>query len=338
MSVGAAAHKTALAMVSAETPSKSPKRARAPTPSVPRWKAEEEERLRALVKELGTKGTWSTIAERLETGRSKSAVEQHWAILTGKRKPSTPKKAAGVGSSAAPQVAPKADAAADSRFWQSIRIYFACVGGLFTLLAVILRYAPEAEADVCDEVGVSSFLGSNKTQGVIDLWKCATAYQKSNSLFVLGMFELTYIGLKMFAIPAAFTLCVLSGACARRGLAASSWPQRTCVLPPCTRRGNLSHLASAAPHGRGRGRRQLVLLPAFRRDRAAGAAPGRCSHPPPRPAAPDAACLRADRRAIVRGQAHNAAGARRGGAGSHAPLQFLPAVLAPPQSPQSPPT
>lgn len=27
-----------------------------------------------------------------------------------------------------------------------------------------------------------------------------------------GMFMLTYVGLKMFAIPAAFTLCVLSGA------------------------------------------------------------------------------------------------------------------------------
>jgi len=104
------------------------------------------------------------------------------------------------------------DQTSDQAFWKSVGIYFACVGTLFALLGAVLSIAPEAEPGVCDGIGISTFLGSDKRQGVIDLWRCATAYQKANEWFVLGMFELTYVSLKMFAIPAAFTLCVLSGA------------------------------------------------------------------------------------------------------------------------------
>lgn len=55
-----------------------------------RWTLEEEEKLRFLVQELGPTGHWPTIAERLETGRTTAGVEQHWQIMTGRRKRNTP--------------------------------------------------------------------------------------------------------------------------------------------------------------------------------------------------------------------------------------------------------
>ena len=50
-----------------------------------RWTNEEEAKLRSAVGELG-KGKWTLVADRLGTGRSPSAVEQHWQIVTGQRK------------------------------------------------------------------------------------------------------------------------------------------------------------------------------------------------------------------------------------------------------------
>ena len=50
-----------------------------------RWTQDEENRLREAVSELG-KGKWTLVADRLGTGRSPSAVEQHWQIVTGQRK------------------------------------------------------------------------------------------------------------------------------------------------------------------------------------------------------------------------------------------------------------
>eukprot|EP00316_Scyphosphaera_apsteinii_P000675 CAMPEP_0119299392 /NCGR_PEP_ID=MMETSP1333-20130426/1469_1 /TAXON_ID=418940 /ORGANISM="Scyphosphaera apsteinii, Strain RCC1455" /LENGTH=544 /DNA_ID=CAMNT_0007300803 /DNA_START=41 /DNA_END=1672 /DNA_ORIENTATION=+ len=61
------------------------KRGRKSGTSVPRWNAEEEEKLKALVLELGDRA-WKQIAERLGTGRSVSGLEQHWQIMVGKRK------------------------------------------------------------------------------------------------------------------------------------------------------------------------------------------------------------------------------------------------------------
>lgn len=52
-----------------------------------RWTAEEEVKLKEYVAELGAHGHWTTIAERLETGRSGGGVEQHWQIMAGRRKP-----------------------------------------------------------------------------------------------------------------------------------------------------------------------------------------------------------------------------------------------------------
>jgi len=50
-----------------------------------RWTADEESALAEAVRALG-KGRWCDIAKRLGSGRSPSAVEQHWQIITGQRK------------------------------------------------------------------------------------------------------------------------------------------------------------------------------------------------------------------------------------------------------------
>ena len=61
------------------------KRGRKRGTHVPRWTPEEEDRLRALVAEVGEKA-WPIVAERLESNRSAAGVEQHWQIMSGKRK------------------------------------------------------------------------------------------------------------------------------------------------------------------------------------------------------------------------------------------------------------
>ena len=53
--------------------------------SAQRWSPGEETTLRELVTELGVK-RWAEIAERLSTGRTAAGVEQHWQIMSGKRK------------------------------------------------------------------------------------------------------------------------------------------------------------------------------------------------------------------------------------------------------------
>lgn len=52
---------------------------------VPRWTTEEEERLRALVGQHGDRA-WVKVAEALGTGRTPAGVDQHWQIMSGKRK------------------------------------------------------------------------------------------------------------------------------------------------------------------------------------------------------------------------------------------------------------
>ena len=44
---------------------------------------------RRLIEEVGAKGQWRVIADRLRSGRSPGAVEQHWQIMTGGRKGSS---------------------------------------------------------------------------------------------------------------------------------------------------------------------------------------------------------------------------------------------------------
>ena len=48
-----------------------------------RWNHDEEEKLKKLVEEHGAKGSWHKISELLGSGRSASAVEQHWQVMTG---------------------------------------------------------------------------------------------------------------------------------------------------------------------------------------------------------------------------------------------------------------
>ena len=63
-----------------------PKRHRTPGGKTQRWNPDEEEKLRLLVNEYGASGHWPLISEKLETGRTTAGVEQHWQILTGRRK------------------------------------------------------------------------------------------------------------------------------------------------------------------------------------------------------------------------------------------------------------
>ena len=65
------------------------KRHRTPGGKTQRWSSEEDEKLKALVGVYGASGHWPTIAEKLETGRTTAGVEQHWQILTGRRKRNT---------------------------------------------------------------------------------------------------------------------------------------------------------------------------------------------------------------------------------------------------------
>ena len=54
-----------------------------------RWTPDEEHELKRLIEEVGAKGQWRVIADRLRSGRSPGAVEQHWQIMTGGRKGSS---------------------------------------------------------------------------------------------------------------------------------------------------------------------------------------------------------------------------------------------------------
>ena len=122
-------------------------------------------------------------------------------------------------------------ASSDAEFRKSVLTYVACVSSLAVGLATVMAYAPPAPAGgVCDNVSIRlvpkliptpkflapylPFLGTDETstQGIISMWKCATEYQKTNWWFVLFFFELTYLSLKSFAIPATFAMCILAGA------------------------------------------------------------------------------------------------------------------------------
>ena len=65
------------------------KRGRKSGVSVPRWTLEEEEQLRAAVQKHGERA-WSKVVEEMGAVRSKSSIEQHYHIMTGKRKRPVP--------------------------------------------------------------------------------------------------------------------------------------------------------------------------------------------------------------------------------------------------------
>lgn len=74
-----------VASVAHPTPSNLPKRDRRSTGKVARWTPEEEDHLRALVGGIG-EPDWEAVAQELGTGRTGTGVDQHYQIMTGKRK------------------------------------------------------------------------------------------------------------------------------------------------------------------------------------------------------------------------------------------------------------
>ena len=105
----------------------------------------------------------------------------------------------------------------DNAFWQSLRVYFMCVGSLALLLTLVMLNAPDAPAGgVCNGVGLGSILppplGTLSTPSIVKLWSCTKAYQSANWWFVLAFFVVSYVSIKSLAIPATFALCILAGA------------------------------------------------------------------------------------------------------------------------------
>ena len=76
-----------------------------------RWTPDEEAELQALVGKLGP-DKWPAVAQRLGTGRSADAVEQHWRITPRASAPSAPREEA---SAAAPKPAKRARKSAAKR-------------------------------------------------------------------------------------------------------------------------------------------------------------------------------------------------------------------------------
>lgn len=129
-------------------------------------------------------------------------------VAADKKKPKSPpsrkgKKAAGAAKP------PTGD------FYASLRIYAGCVGTLVVVMAILVRMRP-ASPPSCNGVAPTHLLpaplGTLSTDSVKALWQCTKAYQEANWWFVFAFFETLYIGIKMLAIPAAFTLCILAGA------------------------------------------------------------------------------------------------------------------------------
>eukprot|EP00316_Scyphosphaera_apsteinii_P006011 CAMPEP_0119315122 /NCGR_PEP_ID=MMETSP1333-20130426/34545_1 /TAXON_ID=418940 /ORGANISM="Scyphosphaera apsteinii, Strain RCC1455" /LENGTH=275 /DNA_ID=CAMNT_0007320367 /DNA_START=58 /DNA_END=885 /DNA_ORIENTATION=+ len=96
-----------------------------------------------------------------------------------------------------------------SAFNRSVRIYSLCIASLAILWAVVLSFAPSVSDSACDGIEFRMLLDKEQ---IPRLWRCAQAYQHQNGVFVMCFLELTYLGLKMFAIPATFSVSVLIGA------------------------------------------------------------------------------------------------------------------------------
>ena len=117
-----------------------------------------------------------------------------------------------VASVASKKLAKKSAAKSTNDFANSVKIYLACVSTLAVLLAVLFYLRPPSPSGgVCDGVSPLLLL-TPSSESIMKLWQCTKAYQQANYWFVLAFFMVTYTGLKMMAIPAAFALCLLSGA------------------------------------------------------------------------------------------------------------------------------
>jgi uncharacterized membrane protein YdjX (TVP38/TMEM64 family) len=101
----------------------------------------------------------------------------------------------------------------DAAFWHSARVYALCLAVLVPSWLLVRSYAPDVPSGEpsCDGISLSSIVTKDPAtiSRIID---CARIYQARNQWFVYGFFELTYMGIKMIAVPAAFTLCMIGGA------------------------------------------------------------------------------------------------------------------------------
>jgi len=95
-----------------------------------------------------------------------------------------------------------------------MRIYVGCLVALGAMWFYVLSNAPAPPAiEECDNFGFYAVITMGKDPTALTrMIKCAQAYQKYNWWFVVCTFFLTYIGIKMFAIPAVFPLGILGGA------------------------------------------------------------------------------------------------------------------------------
>lgn len=95
-----------------------------------------------------------------------------------------------------------------------MQVYISCLCALGAVWLCVLVHAPPPPAvKECENFGFMTLITSGKDPtALIQMIKCAQEYQKYNSWFVISTFSLTYIGIKMFAIPAVFPLGILGGA------------------------------------------------------------------------------------------------------------------------------
>ena len=101
-----------------------------------------------------------------------------------------------------------------SGVWKSIRFYIGCLITLGAMWFYVLSHAPPPPAiEECDNFGLYAVITVGKDPTALSrMITCAQAYQRYNWWFVVCTFFLTYIGIKMFAIPAVFPLGILGGA------------------------------------------------------------------------------------------------------------------------------
>ena len=95
-----------------------------------------------------------------------------------------------------------------------MRIYVGCLITLGAMWFYVLSHAPPPPAiEECDNFGFYAVITVGKDPTALSrMITCAQAYQRYNWWFVVCTFFLTYIGIKMFAIPAVFPLGILGGA------------------------------------------------------------------------------------------------------------------------------
>jgi len=128
----------------------------------------------------------------------------------------TRRQAAGLSPSPQPKPKPSPKSKpAPNAFRKSLLLYVFFLGLAAALNGIVYLLAPPVPEGTCAGVSIRSLFNREE---IVNLWFCAKAYQDRNWWYVMGMFELLYLTIKSFGIPATFSLCVLSGALFPLGL------------------------------------------------------------------------------------------------------------------------